>query len=131
MNSKTIPDWQPITSVQDILDGLGSNPWFSLLDQGKAYHHGFMFPASRYLTRFMTPWGLHEWIRIPFGLMNTHAAFRRFMEECLEGLRDKIRIPYLDDILVFTESFDKQVEAVLRVLIRLQSHGVKLKTKKL
>lgn len=89
-----------------------------------------MSPESRHLTAFTTPWGLYEWIRIPFCLMNAPAAFQRFMEESLEGIRDKICIPYLDDILVFTESLDEQVEAVKKVLQGLQSHGVKLKPRK-
>lgn len=45
---KNHPDRQPIPRVQDIMDGLG--PWFSLLDQGKAYHQGFMAEESRHLT---------------------------------------------------------------------------------
>ncbi len=60
LNRKTLPDRQPIPRVQDILESLGGNAWFSVLDQGKAYHQGFMSPESRPLTAFTTPWGLYE-----------------------------------------------------------------------
>ena len=60
LNNKTIPDRQPIPRIQDVLDGLGGNSWFSTLDQGKAYHQGVMSEESRPLTAFVTPWGLYE-----------------------------------------------------------------------
>lgn len=130
LNKKTIPDRHPIPCIQEILDGLGGNTWFTVLDQGKAYHQGSISEDSKKFTAFTTPWGLHEWSRIPFGLTNVPSAFQRSMEESLEVLKDKICIPYLDDVLVFSKTFEQHVEDVKAVLKRQQTWGIKLRPDK-
>ena len=64
---------------------------------------------------------------MPFGLKNAPAEFQRTMENILGKCRDRIVIPYLDDLIVFSKSFEEHLEHLKLVLRRLREHGVKLK----
>ena len=68
LNRRTIANRHPLPKVQTTLENLGGNSWFSILDQGKAYHQGFVETTDQHKTAFITLWSLCEWVRIPFGL---------------------------------------------------------------
>ena len=59
LNDKTMPDRHPLPRIQEALDSLGGDNYFTVLDQGKTYHQGWMDNDSFPLTAFITPWGLY------------------------------------------------------------------------
>lgn len=130
LNRKIHVDRHPIPRIQETPDILGGRSWFSVLNQDKAYHQGFLKPESQFLTTFITPWGLYESIRIPFGLSNAPASFQRFIETCLGDLREEVCILYLHDVIVFCSSLEDHITHLRKVFQRLKEHSVKIKPKK-
>ena len=95
-----------------MLDNLGGNSWFSVHDEENSYHQGFMSLKSQSAT---APWGLYECVRMPFGLSRVKGVFQRFMENCLEDV-DTVCVPYLDDVIIFSTTFEERLENTRRVL---------------
>ena len=106
INEKTISERHPIPRIQDTLDSLAGQKYFSTIDQG------FMYPDSLHLMAFVTPRGLYEWIRIPRGLKNAPGEFQRLMENCLRDFRDDFCSPCLDDVIIYSKSLGEHVEHV-------------------
>ena len=130
LNQKIIPDKMPIPRIQELLDGLGGQVWFSTLDMSNAYFQGYVKEEFRKLTAFSTPWALYEWIRIPQGISNSPPVFQRYINGVLQGLRDLICTAYLDDILIYGKSFEAHAANLKSVLARLKSRGIKLEPTK-
>ena len=78
-----------------------------------------MDQSLQYLTAFITPWGLYEWVHIPFGLKNAPGEYQRFMERCVGELRDTICMPYLDDVICFSKTFEEHLDHLRKVFRKL------------
>jgi hypothetical protein len=116
-----------VISAPHVLKG---NLWFSTLDQRKAHYQGYRKPEGRPYTVFITPCGLYKCLGIPFGLLGAPGAFQEFMEETLADFRDELCISYLDDVLVFSSTFEEHLDVVRKILRRLRDAGIELKPRK-
>ncbi len=76
------------------------------------------------------PLGFWEHNRLPFGLFNAPATYQRLMEDCFSELHTRICFIYLDDVIIFSDSYEQHIERLELVFLRLGQCGLKLSPKK-
>ena len=129
-NAITKQDVFPLPRIDDTLDLLSSAKYFTTLDLASGYWQVRMAAESQEKTAFATYSGLYEFTVMPFGLCNAPATFQRLMETVLAGLARKTSMEYIDDILVFSKTFEEHLTHLEQVFSRLRQAGLRLKPKK-
>ncbi len=86
LNLVTTPDSYPLPNIQDLLARLHGCSIFSKLDLRKGYYQIPVQEGDINKTAVITPFGLWEFLRMPFRLRNAGQSFQRFMDEVLAGL---------------------------------------------
>lgn len=89
-----------------------------------------MDPSDREKTAFVTHNGLYEFLRMPFGLSSAPSTFQRMMEVVLSGLSFEMCLCYLDDVIIYSTSFDQHCERLRTVLSRFRQHNLRVKLSK-
>jgi transposase InsO family protein len=117
LNKKTIEDKFPIPNIDDLIYQLGRSKYYTTLDLTSGFHQLEMDPESIEKTAFSSDNNHYEFLRMPFGLRNAPPTFQRAMNSLFAG-RPNVLV-YLDDIIIFSETFDdhmKHLESVFEIL---------------
>ena len=131
LNSRTIRDAYMLPRIDSTMDTLIGAKYFSKLDLRSGYWQVEMSEKGKEKTAFsIGNVGFYECNRMVFGLTNAPATFQRLMERCMGDLNLKECLIFLDDILIFSESFKEHIERLETVFSRLNQHGLKLKGSK-
>ena len=109
LNSITKKDSYPLPLISESLEALGGSQFFSSMDLMSGFWQVQMDDASREKTAFTMQAGLYEFITMPFGLCNALGTFQRLIECVLHGLTWHIALIYLDDVLVYSRTFDEHL----------------------
>ncbi|KAE8180211.1 hypothetical protein CF336_g9366, partial [Tilletia laevis] len=124
LNKVTVDNFYPMPTNDDVFDASGPARWFSTVDMNKGYHQIGIVAESRDLTGFVTFRGLRRYERMPFGLKGAPSFFQRVIDRVLGPTRWKFALAYLDDIVIFSMSFEEHVQHISTVLTAIEQAGL-------
>ena len=130
LNATTMNNAYPLPRIDDSLCLLGRQQWFSTMDFASGYWHVAMSPDASRKAAFVTHMGLFQFRVMPCGLHNAPATFERLIDRVLPGMIWSRCLVYLDDVLSFATDAPEAMLRLTKVLERLSSFGLQLKTKK-
>ena len=127
LNRVTRKDRYPIPNITETLDSLGKAKFFTTLDLAAGYWQVEVKEEDRDKTAFTTARGQFRFKVLPFGLCNAPSTFQRIMDQTLRGLLHKNCLVYLDDIIIYSETFEDHLVHLRQVFERLRKANLKLK----
>jgi len=112
LNAVIEKDYYPLPRIDDILDHLAWNSWFTLVLKSD-YWQIEIRPKDRKKTAFSIGSGFWQFVIMPFGSCNAPATFERLMEKVLHRVLHKICLVYLDDVIIFSKIFTGMLDNLI------------------
>jgi hypothetical protein len=125
LNNVTTPDKYPLPNLQDLSTFLHGSKIFTKLDLSKGYYQVPMNEGDIPMTAIITPFGLYEFIFMPFGLKNAAQTFQRLIDYLFRTI--PFIFIYLDDILIFSPSLSQHLShlhTVFSILAEMASTSI-------
>ena len=86
---------------------------------------------DRYKTAFVTQEGHFQWTCLPFGLKTAPAIFQRILSNIIRKYKlSSFAVNFIDDILIFSKSFEEHITHLSRLLEAILTEGFRLKFSK-
>ena len=130
LNAATIPDEFPIPRQSDILASLSGAQVLSSLDALSGFTQLELAEEDIEKTAFRTHRGLFQFKRLPFGLRNGPSIFQRVMQSILAPYLWIFCLVYIDDIVIYSKSYDEHLSHLDQVLAAIEKAGITLSPKK-
>lgn len=116
----------PLPVISEQLDRLPGKKYFTSLDMRSGYYQVPMDPSSKHKTAFVTNDGIYEFEKMPFGIINGPAIFRKLMNTVLGSLKFTIALTYMDDILLPSVTVEERLQNLKEILKVLRRANLKL-----
>ena len=117
--------------IEKSLTNLAQARYITSMDVLKGFHQIKVSPDSRKFLRIICHKGVYEYLRMPFGIKNAPSYFQSMMDsEFRNELTENWLLIYIDDIIIFSETWEEHVDHISRVLKRVKDMGMTISLKK-
>ena len=130
LNAVTIKDRFPLPLIEDLIHNLQGCKFISTFDLFSGYWQVPIAEDHKKYTAFICSEGLFEFNVLNFGLANAPAVFQRLMQKVFSGYLWMFIMVYLDDILIYSKTFEEHLQHLELAFKRLEEHNLKLQPKK-
>ncbi|CAF4537834.1 unnamed protein product, partial [Rotaria sp. Silwood2] len=130
LNNITERDSYPLPRIEETLNRLNGNTYFSKLDLKTGYHQIPIHSSDKQKTTFVTYNGIFHFNVMPQGLKNAPCSFQRIMYELLVNTRWDFCLVYIDDVIIFSQTFDQHVAHLNEIFSVLHNANLHLNPQK-
>nr|GEW18991.1 reverse transcriptase domain-containing protein [Tanacetum cinerariifolium] len=126
LNEVTRKDNFPLPFMDLMLERLAGNEYYCFLDGFSKYFQIPINPRDQEKTTFTCPYDMFAYRRMPFGFCNALGMFQRCMLAVFHEMVDKTMEVFMDDFLVFGNSFENYLSRLDKMLQRIEVDRAKV-----
>nr|GEY64749.1 reverse transcriptase domain-containing protein [Tanacetum cinerariifolium] len=130
LNEVTRKDHFPLPFMDQMLERLAGNDIYCFLNGFSRYFQIPINPRDKEKTTFTCPYGTFAYRRMPFGLCNAPSTFQRCMLAIFHDMVEKMMEVFMDDFLVFGNSFENCLSRLDKMLQRCEDTNLSLNWEK-
>ncbi|GFW48288.1 retrovirus-related Pol polyprotein from transposon 297 [Trichonephila clavipes] len=122
-------EYFPLPNIEERVEKVSAAKFITVLDLSKGYWQIPLSKTAQRYAAFCTSFGTYRPLRMSFGLKNAPYFFSKLMAELLNGLEDFV-VPYLDDIAIFSDTWESHINYRETVLQRIKRAKLTIKPSK-
>lgn len=130
LNKYLVNDCERTDKIENILQRFTGAKYFTSIDLTQGFLQVELDPESRKYTAFTFAGKNYMFKRLPFGLMVSSALFIKAMDHIFGAEFQDYLVSYVDDLLIFSRSYNSHIQHIDNVLSRLLEFGATVKLKK-
>ena len=130
LNDQCIPQTFLLPQVPEILESLGHNTYYTILDLVSGVHQILVREQDQPKLAFSSPNGHYQYKKVPFGLRSSPAAFLKCMNATLAGLMGQWCLVYMDNVIVFAKNISDHQSKLVDILEQMRRCNLRLQPDK-